>query len=75
MGLLLLILTISDLALHGWLLIEIRLNEFTFVKLDRIVNPVKNTFLANLNIFVYTISFFFINHLWISLMLSTSVAS
>ena len=59
MGLLLLTLTISGLALHGWLLIEIQLNLFAFnlvvfrgaalnaivfIKLDRIVNPVKNTF-------------------------------
>ena len=59
MGLLLLTLTISGLALHGWLFIEIQLNGIAFnlvvfsgavlngivyVKLDRIVNPVKNAF-------------------------------
>ena len=70
MGLSLLTLTISGLALHGWLLIEIRLNLFAFklvvfsgavfMKLDRIVNPVKNTFLTNPNIFIYTTSFFFL---------------
>ena len=46
MGLLLFTLTTSGLALHGWLLTEIQLNLFAlngnaFVKLDRIVNPVK----------------------------------
>ena len=74
MGLLLLTFTISGLALHSWLLIEIQLNEFTPVKLDRIVNPIKNTFLTNPNIFIYTISFFFIKYLWMSLISSTSVA-
>ena len=44
MGLLLLILIISDLALHSWLFIEIQLNEFVFVKYDRIVNPIKTLF-------------------------------
>ena len=59
MGLLLLTLTISGLALHGWLLIEIQLNLFAFnlvvfsgavlsgivfMKLNRIVNPVKILF-------------------------------
>ena len=88
MGLLVLTLIISGLALHGWLLIEIQLNGIAFslvvfsgavlngiVKLDRIVNPVKNTFLTNPNIFIYTISFFFIKYLWMSLISSTSVAS
>ena len=75
MGLLLLTLTISGLPLHYWLLIEIQLNEFAFVKRDRTVNPVKNTFLTNLIIFIYTISFFFIKHLWMSLISSASVAS
>ena len=50
MGLLLLIVIISGLALHARLFIEIQLNEFAFVKPDRIVNPIKNTFLINLNI-------------------------
>ena len=49
-------LIISGLVLHGWLLIEIQLNEFTLAKLDRIVNPITNTFLTNLNISIYTIS-------------------
>ena len=62
------------------LLIEIQLNgiafnEFAFVKLDKIVNPMKNTFfLTNLNIFVYT-GIFFIKYLWMSTILLTSVAS
>ena len=78
MGLLLLTLIISGLALHGWLLIEIQLYEFTLVKLDRIVNPIKNTFLTNPNIFIYTISFFFMwrmscEYLWMSLISSVSV--
>ena len=73
MGLLLLTLTISGLALHGWLFIEIELKELAFVKFDRIVNPTKNTFLTNLNIFIYIMSFFFIKYLWMSLILSTSV--
>ena len=75
MGLLLLTLKISGLALHYWLFIEMQLNEFAFVKLDRIVNPVKNTFLTNLVIFIYIISFFFIKYLWMSLISSASVAS
>ena len=66
MGLLLLTLTISGLHLHAWLLIEMQLKEFAFVKLDKIVNPMKNSFLTNLNIFVYTISFLF-KYLWMSL--------
>ena len=41
MGLLLLTLTSRGLFLHSWL---IQLNEIAFVKLDKIVNPVKNTF-------------------------------
>ena len=44
MGLLLLTLTICGLVLHSWLIIEIHLNELEFVKLDKIVNPMKNTF-------------------------------
>ena len=89
MGLLLLTLIISGLALHAWLLIEIQLNEFTLVKPDKTVNPIKNTFLMNPNILYfalqvvsfrnvrtyYTTLFFFIKYLWISLISSTSVAS
>ena len=59
MGLLLLTLTIWDLALQIWLFIEIQFNEFTFAKLDRVFNPTKNTSLKNLNIFIYTKLFFF----------------
>ena len=41
MGLLLLTLTTCGLALHAWLFIEAQLKELAFVKLDRIVNPIK----------------------------------
>ena len=75
MGLLLLTLAISGLALHAWLFIEIQVNEFTLVKLDIIANPRKNTFLTNLNTIIYTISFFIIKYLWMSLKSSTSVES
>ena len=79
MGLLLLTLTISGLALHGWfatltyILIEIELNLFAFnlvvfsgavlngivfMKLDRIVNPVKDTFFNKSKYFhLYYINF------------------
>ena len=54
MGLLLLTLTISGLASHGWLFTEIQLigitfKELGFVKFDRVVNTTKNTFLKNPN--------------------------
>ena len=75
MRLLLLTLTICGLALQIWLFIEKKLSEFTFVKVDRIVNPTKNGFLINLNIFIYTMLIFFIKYLWMSLISSTSVAS
>ena len=84
MGLLLLTLTISGLALHGWLLIEIQLNLFVFnggvlngtvlMKLDRIVNPIKNTFLTNPNTFIYTV-IFFIKYLSMSFILSSAIES
>ena len=41
---LLLMLTICGHILHSCLFIEIQLNEFTFVKIDKNANPVKNTF-------------------------------
>ena len=44
MGLLLLTLTTCGLVLHSWLFIEIQLNEFAFVKPDKIVNPQKTLF-------------------------------
>ena len=45
MGLLLLTLTTCGLVLHSWFFIEIQLNgELAFVKFDKIVNPIKNTF-------------------------------
>ena len=37
-------LATCGLVLHSSLLIEIQLNEFMLVKLDKIINPVKNTF-------------------------------
>ena len=52
-------LTTCGLVLHSWLFIEIQLKEFPFVRLDKIMNPSKNTFLTNLNIFIYTMLFFF----------------
>ena len=80
MGLLQLILINCDLVLYIWFSIEIQFNgialdkEFTFVKFDRIVNPMKNTFLTNLNCFIYTMFFFLIKYLWMSLMSSIPVA-
>ena len=66
MWLLLLILTTCGFVLHSWLFTEIQLNgitfnEFAFVKSDKIVNPMKNTFLTNLNIFIYIMLFFSLN--------------
>ena len=57
MALLLLTLTFSRLALHGWLFFKIHLNgttfkELEFVKFDRILNPTENAFLTNPNIFL-----------------------
>ena len=76
MAWLLLILTIYGLVLYSWFFIEIRLGgEFAFVKSDKIVNPMKNIFLTNLNIAIYTMLFFFIKYLWMTLISSTSVAS
>ena len=78
MGLLLLTFIISGLALHSWLFIEIQLNgialnELAFLKFDRIVNPIKNTFLTNPNTLIYTMSFFFIKYLWMSLISSIAI--
>ena len=73
--LLLLTLITCGLVLHSWLFIEIQLNELAFVKLDKIVNSMKNTFLTNLNISIYTMLFFSSNNLWMSTISSTSVAS
>ena len=74
-GLLLLTLTIYGLVLHSWLIIEIHSNELTFVRFDRIVNPIKITFLTHPNIFIYTMSLFFIKYLWMPLISSTVIAS
>ena len=62
-GLLLFILITCGLVLHSWFFIEIQLkgiasNGITFMKFDKIVNPTKNTFLTNLNIFIYIMLFF-----------------
>ena len=67
MGLLLLTLTTWGLGLHSWFFIEIQFNgiafngEFAFVKFDKIVISMKNTFWTNLNIFIYTMLFFSLN--------------
>ena len=68
----LLTLTIFGLTFHSWLFIEIQLNEFTLVKLDKTVNPAKSTFLK-IKTFYYTILFFFIKYLWMPTISSTSV--
>ena len=80
MALLLLTWTTCGLVLHSWFFIEIQFNEvalngIAFVKFDKISNPMKNTFLTNLNIFIYIILFFFIKYLLMSSTSSTSVAS
>ena len=63
MGLLLLTLISYGLVLNSWFFIEIQFNGVAFVKFDKIVNPMENTFLTNLNIFIYTMFFFFIKYL------------
>ena len=60
-GSLLLTLTISGLTLHFWLFIEIQLNEFTLIKVDKIVNPAKNAFLTNPNTLLHYVIFFSLN--------------
>ena len=62
MGLLLLTLIISSLALHASLLIGMQLQD-----------PIKKHFLMNRNILYYII--FFIKYLWMSLILSTAIES
>ena len=61
---LLLTLTISGLALHGWLFIEIQINGITFngiafAKFDRIVNPIKKHFLNKPKYFHFHYVIFF----------------
>ena len=46
------------LVLHSLLLIETQPNKFPLVKLDTIVDPMKNTSLTNPNIVIYTAMFF-----------------
>ena len=57
-------LTIFGLVLHSRLFIEIQLNEFMLVKLDKIINPTKNTFFSSNNcniLYVINISSIVIN--------------
>ena len=75
MGLLLLTLITCNLALHYWFFIEIQLNGIAFMKFEKIVNPMKNNFSTNPNIFIYIMLFSFIKYWWMSLISSTSVAS
>ena len=55
--------TTCGLVLQIWLFIKTQFDEFAFVKPDETVNPIKNIFLANLNIFIYTMLFFFVKYL------------
>ena len=57
-GSLLLTLTIRGLTLRSWLIMEIQLNEFMLVKIDKIVNPEKNAFLAKSKILLHYVIFF-----------------
>ena len=50
MGLLLLTLKISGLALHTWLFIEIQLKEVVLTMFDKNNDPIKKQFLIHLNI-------------------------
>ena len=61
MGLLLLTWTTCGLVLQSWFFIEKQFNGIAFAKLEKIVNPTKNTFLTNPNIFIYTMLFFLLN--------------
>ena len=66
MGLLLLTLIISGLALHGWLLIEIQLSGIAFkevvlTKFDKNNDPMKKYFLINLNILYVALQIVFLN--------------
>ena len=66
MELLPLTLTTYGLVLHSWFFMEIQFNGvvlsgITFAKFDKIVNPMKNTFLTNLNTFIYIMLFFSLN--------------
>ena len=45
------------------IILEIQLNGIVFVKPDKIVNPTKNTFLTNPNIFICIMLLFFIKYL------------
>ena len=88
MGLLVLTLIISGLALHGWLLIEMQLNGIAFslvvfsgavlngiVKLDRIVDAIKNTFFNKSKYFRLYYIIFSIKYWWMYLISSTIVES
>ena len=52
-------LTVCGLTLHYWLFIEIQLNEFKPVKVNKNANPVKKHLLINPNIFISYYSFLF----------------
>ena len=57
MGLLLLTLIISGLALHASLLIEKQLNEVVLTKFDKNKDPIKKHFLMNRNILYFFLFF------------------
>ena len=61
MGLLLLTLTISGLALHAWLFIEIQLKEVVLTKFDKNNDPMKKHFLINLNILYVALQLVFLD--------------
>ena len=50
------------LVLNAWLFIEIRINEFTLVKLDKIVNPTKKHFFnKSKRFYLHYVIFFSLN--------------
>ena len=51
-------LTIYNLTLHFWLFVEIQLNEFMLVKVDKNINPLKKHFLINPSILLYYVILF-----------------
>ena len=67
-------LTTFGFVLYSWLCIEIHFNEFTFVKLDKIVNPVKTLFNKSKRLYLHYVIFFH-KKLWMFTISSTSVAS
>ena len=74
-------LTIFGLTLHSWLFIEIQINEFTLVKVDKNANPIKRllyTLFNKLNIFI-TLCHFFVNVQYVinfnSIIMNTKIIS